>query len=112
MRFNFKVKSAQPHLPEQQYVFYIAKVNWSSVHPERYSHEVVVEIWYNSFDLFGLSCFILVQRIKSNCSLGKTITNKMFLEEQVRPTEGCIPLFFYYEFKNYCRASYKNAMLK
>ena len=46
MGFNFTVKSTQPHLLKQRYMFYITRVNWYSMDPERYSHEVLpVEIW-------------------------------------------------------------------
>ena len=68
-----KVKSTQPYLPDQGHVFYIARVNWYSVHPERYSYGVLVEISCNSFDVFGPACFIPVQRIKSNSSVGSII---------------------------------------
>ncbi|CAH3140662.1 unnamed protein product, partial [Pocillopora meandrina] len=44
-----------------RYMFYFARVNWYSVHPERFSHGVPVEIWCNSFDLFGPACFMPVQ---------------------------------------------------
>lgn len=63
----------------QRYMFYFARVNWYSVHPERFSHGVPVEIWCNSFDLFGPACFMPVQRIKSNCSLGE----KVYKQENV-----------------------------
>ena len=78
-RHRIKVKLAESYLPEQRYMFYFARVNWYSVHPERFSHGVPVEIWCNSFDLFGPACFMPVQRIKSNCSLGK----KVYKQENV-----------------------------
>ena len=76
---RIKVKIAESYLPEQQYMFYFARVNWYSVHLERFSHGVPVEIWCNSFDLFGQACFMPVQRIKSNCSLGE----KVYKQENV-----------------------------
>ena len=78
-RHRIKVKIAESYLPEQQYMFYFARVNWYSVHLERFSHGVSVEIWCNSFDLFGQACFMPVQRIKSNCSLGE----KVYKQENV-----------------------------
>ena len=43
-RHRIKVKIAESYLPEQQYMFYFARVNWYSVHLERFSHGVPVEI--------------------------------------------------------------------
>ena len=71
-----KVKAVQPDLPDKRYTFFIARVNWYSLHPQRYSHGVPVKIWCNSFDVFGPACFIPVQRIQSNCSIGKIIYNQ------------------------------------
>lgn len=71
-----KVKAVQPHLPDKRYTFFITRVNWYSLHPQRYSHGVPVKIWCNSFDVFGPACFIPVQRIQSNCSIGKIIYNQ------------------------------------
>ena len=61
-RHRIKVKIAESYLPEQPYMFYFARVNWYSVRngtgTERFSHGVPVEIWCNSFYLFGqlVSC--------------------------------------------------------
>ena len=70
---RIKVKSALANSSDQRYEFYIARVNWYSEHPERYAYGVPVEIWCNTFDVFGPACFIPVQRIKCHCAHGETI---------------------------------------
>ena len=75
-RHHIKVKSMLPNLSDKRYLFYIAQVNRYSIHPERYSFGVPVEIWHNTFDVFGPACFIPVQRIQSHCSPGETIYNR------------------------------------
>ena len=72
-RHRIKVKSTLPNSSDQRYEFYIARVNWYSKHPERYAYGVPVEIWCNTFDVFGPACFIPVQRIKSHCAQGEII---------------------------------------
>ena len=37
-RHCVKVKAVQPHLPDKRYTFFIARVNWYSLHPQRYSY--------------------------------------------------------------------------
>ena len=70
---RIKVKSTLSNSPDQRYEFYIARVNWYSEHPEPYAYGIPVEIWCNTFDVFGPTCFIPVQRIKSHCARGETI---------------------------------------
>ena len=70
---RIKVKSTLSNSSDQRYEFYIARVNWYSEHPERYAYGILVEIWCNTFDVFGPACFIPVQRIKCHCARGETI---------------------------------------
>ena len=72
-RHRIKVKSMLSNSQDQRYEFYIARVNWYSKHPERYTFGAPVEIWCNTFDVFGPACFIPVQRIKSLCASGETV---------------------------------------
>lgn len=67
----FKVKSKSADSPDKRYEFYHAQVNWFSKQPERYAYGLPVELWYNTFDIFGLACFIPIQRIKSVCASGE-----------------------------------------
>lgn len=73
LRHRIKVKSMLSNSQDQRYEFYIARVNWYSKHPERYTFGAPVEIWCNTFDVFGPACFIPVQRIKSLCASGETV---------------------------------------
>lgn len=72
-RHRIKVKSTLCNSSDQRYEFYIARLNWYSEHPEHYAYRIAVEIWCNTFDVFGPACFIPVQRIKSHCACGETI---------------------------------------
>ena len=77
-RHRIKVKSTLCNSSDQRYEFYIARVNWYSEHPERYAYGIPVEIWCNTFDVFGPACFIPVQGIKSHCACGETIHKREF----------------------------------
>ena len=72
-RHCIKVKSTLCNSSDQRYEFYTARVNCYSEHPERYAYGIPIEIWCNTFDVFGPACFIPVQRIKSHCACGETI---------------------------------------
>ena len=72
VRHCFKVKSTSPDSSDRRYEFYLAQVNWFSKHPERYAYGHPVELWCNTFDIFGPACFIPIQRIKSVCATGET----------------------------------------
>lgn len=58
---------------QTEYEFYFARVNRYSKHPDRYEFGFPLEIWCNTFDLFGPACFIPVQRISSHCISGEII---------------------------------------
>lgn len=75
-RHRIKVRSMLSALSDQRYEFYIARVNWYSKHPERYACGVPIEIWCNTFDMFGPACFIPVQRITSLCACGELVHKK------------------------------------
>ena len=75
-RHRIKVKSMLSVSSDQRYEFYIARVNWYSQHPECYAFGVPVELWCNTFDVFGPACFIPVQRIASLCACGEVIHKK------------------------------------
>ena len=59
-----KVKSMSVDSSDERYEFYLAQVSWFSKHPERYAYGPPVELWCNTFEIFGPSCFIPIQRIR------------------------------------------------
>lgn len=72
-RHCIKTKPVSSNSAVQKYEFYFARVNWYSKHPDRYEFGFPLEIWCNTFDLFGPACFIPVQRISSHCISGEII---------------------------------------
>ena len=75
-RHCINTKQVSSNSTVQKYRFYFARVNWYSKHPDRYEFGFPVEIWCNTFDLFGPACFIPVQRISSHCISGDIIHKK------------------------------------
>lgn len=75
-RHCIKTKPVSSNSTVQKYKFYFARVNWYSKHPDRYEFGFPLEIWCNTFDLFGLACFIPVQRISSHCISGEIIQKR------------------------------------
>ena len=66
-RQRVKVKTCNPRAPEKIhiYMFYMARLNWYSEHPQKEAYGAHVQIWCNNFDSFGPGSFLPIQRINS-----------------------------------------------